>query len=79
MFYRDEVNEARLRVAGLVEEVLSHHGKRSKLYSSYDDAINKFKHSKDSSGKWEFGMTGERDDWPPMTSAYEMSATLFTG
>lgn len=46
----DAASEARMRVAGLVEELLGINGKRSKLYSQYDDAINKFKHSKDSSG-----------------------------
>ena len=36
-----------MRVASLVEEVLSAQDKRSALYQSYDDAIDKFKAGKD--------------------------------
>ena len=36
-----------MRVASLVEEVQSTQDKRSALYQSYDDAINRFKTSKD--------------------------------
>ncbi|XP_046542465.1 dolichyl-diphosphooligosaccharide--protein glycosyltransferase subunit 1-like [Haliotis rubra] len=46
---KDEAKESRMRVASLLEEVQSAQDKRSALYQSYDDAINKFKSSKDSS------------------------------
>ena len=36
-----------MRVASLVEDVQSTQDKRSALYQSYDDAINKFKSTKD--------------------------------
>lgn len=36
-----------MRVASLVEEVQSAHDRRSALYQSYDDAINKYKSTKD--------------------------------
>lgn len=36
-----------MRVASLVEEVQSSHDRRSALYQSYDDAINKYKSNKD--------------------------------
>ena len=36
-----------MRVASLIEEVQSAQDKRSALYQSYDDAINKFKSNKD--------------------------------
>jgi len=45
---KDEAKESRLRVASLVDEVQSVQNCRSALYQSYDDAINKFKASKDS-------------------------------
>ncbi|PVD24403.1 hypothetical protein C0Q70_14885 [Pomacea canaliculata] len=45
---KDEAKESRLRVASLVEEVQSVQDRRSALYQSYDDAINRFKTSKDS-------------------------------
>jgi len=45
---KDEAKESRMRVASLVDEVQSTHERRSALYQSYDDAINKFKSSKDS-------------------------------
>ncbi|GFO07410.1 dolichyl-diphosphooligosaccharide--protein glycosyltransferase subunit 1 [Plakobranchus ocellatus] len=44
---KDEAKESRMRVAGLIDEVQSTHDRRSALYQSYDDAINKFKASKD--------------------------------
>lgn len=47
---KDEATESRLRVAGLIEQVQGIHDRRSALYQSYDDAINKFKASKDSAG-----------------------------
>ena len=37
-----------MRVASLLEEVQSAQDKRSALYQSYDDAIDKFKANKDS-------------------------------
>ncbi len=36
-----------MRVAGLIEQVQGVIDRRSALYQSYDDAINKFKQSKD--------------------------------
>ena len=36
-----------MRISSLIEEVQSTHDKRSALYQSYDDAINKFKANKD--------------------------------
>jgi oligosaccharyltransferase complex subunit alpha (ribophorin I) len=47
---KDEATESRLRVAGLVEQIQGAHDRRSALYQSYDDAINKFKSSKDTAG-----------------------------
>lgn len=44
---KDEVKESKMRVASLVEEVQNAQDKRSALYQSYDDAINKFKGNKD--------------------------------
>ena len=37
-----------MRVTSLIEQVQSTHDKRSALYQSYADAINKFKANKDS-------------------------------
>jgi len=44
---KDEAKESRLRVSSLIDEVQSIQDRRSALYQSYDDAINKFKSSKD--------------------------------
>lgn len=44
---KDEAKESRMRVASLVEDVQSTQDRRSALYQSYDDAINRFKSSKD--------------------------------
>ncbi|XP_055883590.1 dolichyl-diphosphooligosaccharide--protein glycosyltransferase subunit 1-like isoform X1 [Biomphalaria glabrata] len=44
---KDEAKESRMRVSSLIDEVQSAHDRRSALYQSYDDAINKFKSSKD--------------------------------
>ncbi|XP_022300002.2 dolichyl-diphosphooligosaccharide--protein glycosyltransferase subunit 1-like [Crassostrea virginica] len=44
---KDEAKESKMRVASLVEEVQSSHDRRSALYQSYDDAINKYKSNKD--------------------------------
>lgn len=44
---QDEAKESKMRVASLVEEVQSAQDKRSALYQSYDDAIDKFKAGKD--------------------------------
>lgn len=44
---KDEASESRLRVASLVEQVQAVQDRRSALYQSYEDAINKFKSSKD--------------------------------
>ncbi|XP_070557890.1 dolichyl-diphosphooligosaccharide--protein glycosyltransferase subunit 1-like [Ptychodera flava] len=45
---KDPATESRLRVAGLVEQILKVEDKRFSLYRSYDDTITKFKSSKDS-------------------------------
>lgn len=45
---QDEASESRMRVAGLIEQVQGVQDRRSALYQSYDDAINKYKSSKDS-------------------------------
>ena len=47
IFFQDEVEESRLRVSSLVEQIQIAHDKRSALYQSYNDAINKYKASKD--------------------------------
>jgi len=44
---KDEAKESRMRVSSLIDEVQSIHDRRSALYQSYDDAINKYKSSKD--------------------------------
>ncbi|KAL3853057.1 hypothetical protein ACJMK2_016639 [Sinanodonta woodiana] len=44
---KDEVKESKMRVASLVEEVQNAQDRRSALYQSYDDAINKFKANKE--------------------------------
>ncbi|KAH9510178.1 proteasome regulatory particle base subunit [Bulinus truncatus] len=46
---KDEAKESRMRVSTLIDEVQNAHDRRSALYQSYDDAINKFKASKDMS------------------------------
>ncbi|XP_002740264.1 dolichyl-diphosphooligosaccharide--protein glycosyltransferase subunit 1 [Saccoglossus kowalevskii] len=46
---KDPATESRLRIAGLIEQVLKSEDKRFNLYHSYDEAINKFKSSKNSS------------------------------
>jgi len=46
---KDEASESRMRVASMVEQIQATHDKRSALYQSYADAINKFKASKDTS------------------------------
>jgi len=45
---KDPATESRLRIAGLVEQILKAEDKRYNLYRSYDEAITKFKSSKDS-------------------------------
>lgn len=44
---KDEASESRMRVASLIEQTQAAHDRRSALYQSYEDAINKFKSSKD--------------------------------
>lgn len=44
---KDEASESRMRVASLIEEVQTVQDRRSALYQSYEDAINKYKASKD--------------------------------
>jgi len=46
---KDEAKESKMRVASLIEEVQSAQDKRSALYQSYDDAVDKFKASKEQS------------------------------
>ncbi|CAD5114442.1 DgyrCDS3573 [Dimorphilus gyrociliatus] len=45
---KDEAEESRLRVSSLIEQLQAAHDRRSALVQSYEDAINKFKSSKDS-------------------------------
>jgi oligosaccharyltransferase complex subunit alpha (ribophorin I) len=52
---KDEASESRMRVASLIEQTQLIHDRRSALYQSYEDAINKFKATKDSSS-----LTGNR-------------------
>lgn len=49
MYHQDEASESRMRVAGLIEQIQGVQDRRSALYQSYDDAINKFKSSKEQS------------------------------
>lgn len=44
---KDEASESRMRVASLIEQVQTLQDRRSALYQSYDDTINKYKASKD--------------------------------
>merc|ERR1719228_1940316 len=44
---KDEAKESRMRVSSLIDDVQNIHVCRSALYQTYDDAINKFKSSKD--------------------------------
>lgn len=44
---KDEAKESKMRVASFVDDVQSTQDKRSALYQSYDDAIDKFKSGKD--------------------------------
>ena len=44
---KDEASESRMRIASLMEQLQEVQDRRSALYQSYDDAINKFKASKD--------------------------------
>lgn len=46
-WFQDEASESRMRVASLIEQTQAAHDRRSALYQSYEDAINKFKSSKD--------------------------------
>jgi len=44
---QDEASESRMRVASLVEQAQAAHDRRSALYQTYEDAINKYKATKD--------------------------------
>lgn len=44
---KDEAKESKMRVASILEEVQSLQDKRSALYQSFDDAVNKYKSTKD--------------------------------
>ncbi len=46
---RDESSEARMKVAGVCEKILSHQDRRNATYASYDDAVAKWKSSRDGS------------------------------
>lgn len=46
---QDEAKESKMRIASLVEDVQSTQDRRSALYQSYDDAINKYKSTKEAS------------------------------
>ncbi|ELT91404.1 hypothetical protein CAPTEDRAFT_159283 [Capitella teleta] len=45
---KDEASESRMRVASLIEQVQAIQDRRTALYQSYEDAVNKYKSSKDS-------------------------------
>ena len=45
---QDEASESRMRVSSLIEQVQAGQDRRSALYQSYEDAVNKYKASKDS-------------------------------
>lgn len=44
---KDEASESRMRMASLIDQVQALHDRRSALYQTYEDAVNKFKSSKD--------------------------------
>jgi oligosaccharyltransferase complex subunit alpha (ribophorin I) len=44
---KDEASESRMRTASLIEQVQGLHDRRSALYQTYEDAINKYKASKE--------------------------------
>ncbi|ESO08246.1 hypothetical protein HELRODRAFT_169987 [Helobdella robusta] len=44
---KDEASELKLRMASLVKQTVDSHERRSSLYQSYEDAINKYKASKE--------------------------------
>jgi len=44
---KDEASESRMRTASLIEQVQTLHDRRSALYQTYEDAVNKFKTSKE--------------------------------
>ncbi|XP_071037352.1 dolichyl-diphosphooligosaccharide--protein glycosyltransferase subunit 1 [Parasteatoda tepidariorum] len=44
---RDPLKESKLRVSGFIEAVHHHCDNRMKIYSKFDEALSKFKHSKD--------------------------------
>lgn len=46
---KDEASDLKLRLASLVKQTVELHERRSALYQSYEDAINKYKSSKDAS------------------------------
>ena len=48
LIFQDAVQEARLRAAGLAEELIGLLEQRRRLYESYEDAMTKYKSSKDS-------------------------------
>jgi len=46
---KDEGSEARMKAAGVCEKIVGHQDRRNATYSSFDDAVSKWKTSKDSS------------------------------
>lgn len=44
---KDDASESRMRISGYAEEVRATQDRRSALYQAYEDAINKYKSSKD--------------------------------
>ncbi|XP_050433899.1 dolichyl-diphosphooligosaccharide--protein glycosyltransferase subunit 1 [Adelges cooleyi] len=44
---KDEHSETRQRVSGLVNAIIQHVEKRASVYASWEDSLNKLKHSKD--------------------------------
>jgi len=45
--WKDEASESRMRVASLIEQAQAAHDRRSALYQAYEDAVNKYKSTKD--------------------------------
>lgn len=56
---KDAATESRMRIASLVEQAQATHDKRSALYQSYEDAVNKFKATKDATT---FGVNRKKID-----------------
>ena len=70
---QDEASESRMRVAGLLEQVQSVQDRRSALYQSYEDTINKYKSSKDGQG---FGSNRKKIDTDHKALTQQISGLL---